>query len=79
MKSAVLVFVICQVSAIILDETKKAQISNLENKSKSMSPKEKIKCEQKIRISKIFGIFLKYGSMVYLILSIILEVLNTIN
>lgn len=78
MKSAVLVFIICQVSAIILDETKKAQISNLENKSKSMSPKEKIKCEQKICISKFFGNFLKYGSMVYLILSIILKVLNTI-
>ena len=54
MTSTVILFLICQISSMILNETKNSQIKAIEANSKTMSPTEKMKCEQKIRISKFF-------------------------
>lgn len=75
MRSAILLFMACQLSGLVLGEAKKALTGKLENNGKNMSPKEKAKYEQKIRISKFFGNFLTFGSAVYLILSFVLEVI----
>lgn len=76
MRSAILLFMVCQMSGLVLGEAKKALTGNLENNGKNMSPKEKAKCEQKIRISKFFGSFLTFGGATYLILSFALEVIG---
>ncbi len=76
MTSTVILFLICQISSMILNETKNSQIKAIEANSKTMSPTEKMKCEQKIRISKFFSAFLKYGGLAYLVLSIALEIIG---
>lgn len=78
MKNSFLLFVICQVSAIILDEAAKAQKNIFESNKNNLSPKEKIRYENKVRLFNIFGKFLRYGSAVYLVLSIILEIIGTL-
>lgn len=78
MKNSLWIFVIiCQVSATILDEAAKAQKNVFESNKNNLSPKEKLRYENKIRLFNIFGKFLGYGSVVYLVLSIILEVIHT--
>lgn len=77
MQRLVLVFIICQGSATILDETAKVQKNFFESNKNKLSPKEKLRYENKIRFFNIFGKFLRYGSIVYLVLSIILEVMRT--
>ena len=46
MTSTVILFLICQISSMILNETKNSQIKAIEANSKTMSPTEKMKCEQ---------------------------------
>lgn len=77
MKNTLLIFIICQGVTAILDEAMKAQKNVFESNKEKPSPKEKLRYENKIRFFNIFGKFLRYGSMVYLVLSIILEVINT--
>lgn len=77
MKNSLLIFIICQGVAAILDEAMKAQKIVFESNKKNLSPKEKLQYENKIRLFNIFGKFLRYGCIVYLVLSIILEVIHT--
>lgn len=78
MKNSLLLFMVCQVSATILDEAEKTQKNIFESNKNNLSPKEKIQYENKIRLFNIFGKFLRYGSAVYLVLSIILEIIGTL-
>lgn len=78
MNYAVIVFLLCQFSSAVLEQTKSAQKDIIETNGKKMSPKEKLKYERKTIFFGFFGKFLKYGSMVYLLLSVILEVLKTV-
>lgn len=77
MKNSLLFFVICQGSATILDEAAKAQKNVFESNKNKLPPKEKLRYENKIRFFNIFGKFLRYGCIVYLVLSIILEIMGT--
>ncbi len=72
------VFIVCQFSAQVLKDMCSQQKNILKEKSAYLSPKEKMKCEQKIRISNFFEKFLKYGSMVYAVLSVILKFVQLI-
>ena len=78
MNYAVIVVFLCQFSSAILEQAQTALNDNAERNSRKMSPKEKLKYERKTIFFGFFGKFLKYGSMVYLLLSVLLEVMRTI-
>lgn len=78
MNSSLLIFIICQGVATILDEAKKTRSNILETNSNKMSPKEKLRCEQKIRFFSFFKIVLIVGGTVNVLLSMALEILNTL-
>ena len=62
-------FLFCQLSANVLQQMSNQFTYNLNNKSPS--PTEKNKIERKIYIADFFGKFLRYGSLVYLVLVIL--------
>ena len=72
------VLIVCEFSADILKGMCSKQKNILEEKSAYLSPKEKRKCEQKIRISSFFEKFLKYGGIVYAVLAVVLKFLQLI-
>lgn len=76
MKNTLLIFIICQGVTAILDEAMKAQKIVFESNKEKLSPKEKLRYDNKIRLFNTFGKFLRYGTIIYLVLSIILEVMN---
>lgn len=71
MNFTVIVVLLCQFSAAILEQTLNALNDNVEQNSKRMSPKEKLRYERKKIFFGFFSKFLKYGSMAYLILAVI--------
>ena len=73
MNFTVIVVMLCQFSAVILEQTVAALNGNAEKNSKKMSPKEKLKYERKTLFFGFFCKFLKYGSMAYMVLAIILQ------
>ncbi len=78
MNCAVTVFLLSQISAIILEYTRDTQKNIIDTNGKKMSPKEKLKYERKTIFFDFFYKLLKYGSAVFLLLSILLEVLITV-
>lgn len=77
MSYAILVFMLCQFSSAVLDYTKSVHSSMLETNSKKMSPKEKLRYERKSVFFSFFSKLLKYGSAIYLILAVLLQVIVT--
>lgn len=77
MNFAIIVVLLCQFSATVLEQTMTALNDNAERNSKKMSPKEKLRYERKSVFFGFFSKFLKYGSAVYLILAVILQVIVT--
>lgn len=75
MNYTVIVFLLCQCSSAILEQAKNTQKNIIETNGGKMSPKEK---NRKERIIDCFGFFaklLKYGSAVYFLLSLVLQIM----
>lgn len=64
---------LCQFSAAVLEQTITALTENAERNIKKMSPKEKMRYERKVIFFRFFCKFLKYGSIAYMLLAIILQ------
>lgn len=73
MDNPIMVMLICQGSAMVLNEVCKKRESFLENNGKYLSPKDKERYNQKIRILGFFEKLLKIGGILYFILVMILN------
>lgn len=76
MNNTLLVLIICQGSAVILNTACINQKTYLEKNDKYLSPKEKSRYKSKIRFFVFFEKLLKYGSVIYFVLFFILNFLQ---
>lgn len=75
MNCTVIVFLLCQCSAAILEQAKNTQKDFIETDGKKMSPKEKNRKERTIDCFSFFAKLLKYGSAGYFLLSLVLQIM----
>lgn len=73
MDTTLLVLLICQGSAVVLNAVCTQKKNYLEVNDKYLSPKDKTRYSNKIRIFVFFEKLLKTGSILYFLLSLILN------